>query len=226
MRKPRVIIYDDDAIIISVLVHFFSKRGYEVYSFNGPVVCPIYESLTDRCENSFPCADVMISDFEMPKMTGIELLERQAERGCKLDKRMKAIMSGYSDDELVAQCEALGYKFFQKPFTLAELSAWLNGCERHFDLSQQLTNKRVSRRNAFKQDIEYCLNSVSEEKFVATTFDKSSNGLGLRIAEALRVGDKIKIVRGLEVPYSEGVVKWCSKQGENTYRAGLCLLHS
>jgi CheY-like chemotaxis protein len=83
MRKPRAIIYDDDAVVLDMLTQYFVKRSYQVYSYNEPVVCPLYESLADSCENLAPCADVMISDFQMPKMKGTELFQRQAKRGCK-----------------------------------------------------------------------------------------------------------------------------------------------
>jgi CheY-like chemotaxis protein len=225
MRKPRVIIYDDDTIILDMLGRFFVKRGYEVYSYNEPVVCPLDEGLADSCANLSPCADVMISDFQMPKMTGIELFQRQAERGCRLDIKMKAIMSGYAGEDLASQYKDLGCSFFQKPFSMPALSVWLSERERHFDLSQQLNDRRANSRYEFKQDIEYCLHSASsQKKFIGITFDKSDDGLGIRIFKPLLIGEKILITKGLEVTHQTGDVKWCSKKGENIYRAGLRLL--
>jgi len=225
MRKPRVIIYDDDTIILDMLGHFFVKRGYEVCSYNSPTVCPPLEGLADSCENLSPCADVIISDYKMPEMTGIERLQRQSKRGCTVDSKRKAIMSGHADEGLMAQCRDLGCRFFEKPFVLSELSSWLSECEEHFDLSQQLPDRRANSRSAFKQEIEYCLHSVSsQEKFIGITFDKSNHGLGLRLFNPLHAGTEVKIIRGLEVPHQRGIVQWCSKQGENTYRAGLHLL--
>jgi len=226
MRKPRVILYDDDTIILDMLRHFFVKRGYEVCSYNIPTsICPPHRGLADSCENLSPCADVIISDYRMPEMTGIELFQRQSKRGCPVDINMKAIMSGYADEVLMEQCRDLGCTFFEKPFELSELSSWLSEREKHFDLSQQLLDRRAKSRYAFNQDIEYCLHSVSpQEKFVGIAFDKSDNGVGLRVFNPLFVGTEVKIIKGLEVPQQRGVVQWCSKQGENTYRAGVYLL--
>ena len=226
MRKPRAIIYDDDAAILDILRQFLVKRGYEVYSYSGPVVCPLCEGLADSCEKHAPCADVMISDFQMPKMTGIELFQRQAEKGCKLDIKMKPIMSGYAGEDLASQYKDLGCRFFQKPFSIPALSGWLSEREKHFDLSQQLHDRRTSSRNDFKQDIEYSLKHASQEKFSGATFDKSNDGLGLRIFSPLRAGDEITIIKGLEAAHLKGVVKWCSKQSQSTYRSGLRLLFS
>ena len=224
MRKPRVIIYDDDAMVLDMLERFFSERGYEVDSYSSVVVCK-YENITGSCENLSPCADIIISDFVMPKMTGIELFQRQLERGCKVDMKMKAIMSGYSDEKLVKQCEKLGCRFFAKPFAFSELSGWLSECEKNFDLSRQLNDRRVTRRYYLKKDIEYRVNpAISKEIFMGITVDKNNEGLGLRIFNPLRSGEEITIIKGFENTPVKGVVKWCRKQGENTYIAGLQLL--
>lgn len=225
MRKPRVIIYDDDAMILEMLGLFFTRKGYEIYSYSSPRVCPRNEDLSDSCENLYPCADIVIADYKMPKMTGTELLQRQLKRGCKVDTKMKAIISGYADEELVARCRDLGCSFFEKPFSLPELSLWLSECEKHFDLSQPLNDRRANSRYPFKQDIEFCLHAASsQEKLIGIAFDKSDAGLGLRVSSRLPVGAEVEIIRGLEVPQQRGVVQWCSRQSENSYRAGLHLL--
>lgn len=226
MRKPRVLIFDDEVIILELLERYFSMSGYEVFSYSTPAVCPLNESSAESCENLAPCADLVISDFQMPKMTGIELLQRQSRRGCKIDIKMKAIMSGYSGEELVTQCEDLGCKFIAKPFTSSALPRWLSECQKHFDLSQQLGGPKISRRYDYKQDIEYRLNSAgSHKKFPGFTVNKSDDGLGLRVFNPLPVGQKITIINGLEVPNLDGTVMWCSKESENAYSAGLRLLN-
>ncbi len=225
MRKPRVTIYDDSVIVLDILDRFFKEKGYEVDSYSSAVVCK-YENIIDSCENHSPCADIVISDYMMPKMNGIELFQRQLERGCKVDMKMKAIMSGYSDEELVKQCEQLGCKLFAKPFKFSELSGWLSQCEKNFDLSQKLNERRVTRRFDFKKDIEYRVNpAISQEIFMGMTFDKNNEGLGLRIFNPLLPGEEITIIKGFETAPLKGVVKWCRKQGESTYMAGLRLLN-
>ena len=139
MRKPRVIIFDDDVVIVKMLENFFMARGYEVSSYTEPVICPLYEKSADSCIKQEPCADVIITDFKMPKMNGLELLQGQTRRGCKLDIRNKVIISGYLDDQGLQKIRDLGCMFLQKPFTKSELSALLNECEKRFDLSQPLS---------------------------------------------------------------------------------------
>ena len=151
MRKPRVILCDDDVIILNMLELFFKKRGYEVLRYSSPVVCQ-FKYLADSCKNLGPCADVIISDYKMPGMTGLELFQRQSEIGCKADCKMKAIMTGYADEDIVKMCKDSGYRYFHKPFTLSELSGWLSQCEKLLDLSQQLNDRRLDTYDNIKQD--------------------------------------------------------------------------
>ncbi|MDH4232170.1 MAG: response regulator [Nitrospirota bacterium] len=227
MRKPRVMIYEDDIVTLNMLKRFFARRGYEVYSSSEPVVCPLYEipSDSDKCEQKNQCADVVISEFKMPKTTGIELFRRQLERGCNVDIKMKAITSVYSDEELLKMCRDLGCRFFEKPVELSDLSGWLTECEKHYDLSQPLNDKRAGTRHVFNQVIEYFVNpEASHEKFIGITLDKSFDGLGLRIFNPLRTGEEITIYNRFEKTKKPGVVLWCRRQGKTIYRAGLRLL--
>jgi len=159
-------------------------------------------------------------------MTGIELLQGQSKLGCKLEMKFKAIMSGYSDNSVISQCDEMGCKFFQKPVTFSQLSGWLSECEKLFDLSQQSGGKRINIRYEYIQAIEYCLHPVDKaEKLVGITVNKSNSGLGLRVFNPLSVGQNVTITGGLEVPPLQGTVMWCSKLSENIYRAGLHLIN-
>src|SRR5512137_1901798 len=135
MRKPRAIIFDDEIFVLNMLKDFFVVRGYEVLSFNDASdICPVYRTGGETCRNEHPCGDVMIVDFAMPGVNGVDLLELQKQRGCKLDIRNKSIMSGFIDDQNRQRVDAMGCNFIQKPFTLYALTEWLGQCEKRFDL--------------------------------------------------------------------------------------------
>lgn len=138
MRKPRVIVLDDEPFVLDMLGRFFDQRGYEVLSYAEPVICPLYEKCAESCEKVVPCADVVITDLKMPKMSGIELLERQTKRGCKLDVRNKAVISGHFEEGSIRKIDGMGCARFEKPFGLSALSGWLRECEQRIDLSQPL----------------------------------------------------------------------------------------
>jgi len=138
MRKPRVIILDDEPLVLDMLGRFFTHKGYEIFSSAEPIICPLYERCAESCEKMVPCADVVITDLKMPKMTGIELLERQTQRGCKLDIRNKAVISAHFDDDSIKRINELRCAHFEKPFRLSVLSEWLHKCEQRTDFSKPL----------------------------------------------------------------------------------------
>ena len=224
MRKPRVIIIDDDLIYLDLMKLYFTNWGYEVFAYNTPAVCPLNKDLSDACSSLSPCADILISDFKMPVMSGIELLQQQSKKGCKIDVRMKAIISGFSDEEIITSCKDLGCRYFQKPFSFSELSGWLKKCEQFFDFSRQLSANRSEPRYEFIEAIEYSVNPLSSpEKYIGITVNKSMHGLGIRVFNALHAKQEIRIIKGLEVTNLLGTVMWCNKGGENIYNAGLRL---
>ena len=142
MRKPRVIILDDEPLVLEMLGGFFTQKGYEIFSLIEPVICPLYERSAASCDKVVPCADVVITDLKMPKMSGIELLERQTRRGCKLDIKNKAVISAHLDEDSMRRISELGCVYFEKPFRLSALSGWLHECENRVDLLKPLNELR------------------------------------------------------------------------------------
>jgi len=223
LRKPRVIIFDDDAMLLEMLEFYFEKWGYEVFLNQNPLVC-LFDGSAGSCKSLTACADLMISDFRMPQITGLELFQLQEQRGCGVDRKMKAIMSGYAEEALLRQCKDSGYRFFEKPFYFSELYNWASECENNFDLSKQLAGGKPNKRHDFRRNIEYCLNaSCPRKKFIAFTVNKSIDGLGLWVFNPLYAGQEITILKGLGGTNLNGTVVWCTKLGERTYRAGLRL---
>jgi response regulator RpfG family c-di-GMP phosphodiesterase len=166
MRKPRVIIYDDEIKILGFLTDYFTLRGYEVLAFNEPMHCPVYEE-HDRCANHHPCSDIIITDLNMPKMNGIEMLQNQSQRGCRVAAKSRAFMSGFLDNESVDRIKELGGIFFQKPIAFNELSDWLDERERNLDLSQPLGIKRSTEHHECHEEVE-CLVLSHDEAIKAS----------------------------------------------------------
>ncbi|HXX57991.1 MAG TPA: response regulator [Thermodesulfovibrionales bacterium] len=138
MRKPRVLIFDDNIAIIRTLEDFFKLKGYEVFSYTEPITCPLYERGAESCDKSLGCADIVITDLHMPRMTGAELLRRQKERGCRLGAENKIIMSAYMAGTYEEMIKELGCSFFYKPSLMSALPDWLKEREKHFVLSEPL----------------------------------------------------------------------------------------
>jgi DNA-binding response OmpR family regulator len=64
MRKARIIIFDDDPVILDMLGYYFSVKGFEVQSFAEPILCHPSESASSCLT---PCSDIIITDFRMPQ---------------------------------------------------------------------------------------------------------------------------------------------------------------
>jgi len=137
IKKPRIIIYDDNTFVLKMVRTHFSEMNYEVQSFSEPIPCPPLEN-TNCCLN--PCADIIITDFRMPRINGIELLSHQAQRGCPITVKNKAIMSEDLPYEHIDKIIELADIFFQKPLHMEELNAWTKECISRVDLSQPLAN--------------------------------------------------------------------------------------
>ena len=138
MRKLRAIVFDDEEFIVDLFARYFGAMDYEVMTYTEPLICPIYEKNAEACTNEHPCADIIITDFRMPRMNGLEVIASQAARGCKLTARNKAVVSGYLDDESQVKIKQLGCRIFTKPIDFAELSDWVAECEKRIDRSRPL----------------------------------------------------------------------------------------
>jgi DNA-binding NtrC family response regulator len=218
MRKPRVNIFDDEVSILRFLREVISLRDFEVVTFDRPVVCPLYGAQADKCLNPKPCADIIMTDYKMPKMTGIEMLHLQAQRGCRVDVRNKAIMSGDPNNKQ-KMIEGVAGAFFQKPFNLHELFVWLDTCKERIDLSNPVRPLRRTNRHHVDTDIVYA-HSTDKKVYEGTLMNVSDNGICLKINAPLMEGQSIMIKTELPNGCKNASVRWLKKMGDRSYMAG------
>ena len=140
MRKPRVIVCDNEDMVLDVFRHLFERMGYEVLTADTPITCAFYREHADTCPQHDRCTDILITDNNMPNMTGLELLEMQHHRGCKLTSKNKALMTGNADSRLSEHAAVLGCQFFPKPVHISTILAWAQECEKRVDLSDPLAS--------------------------------------------------------------------------------------
>jgi FixJ family two-component response regulator len=221
MRKPRVIIFDDEVFILDMLKEFFLMRGYEVLSYSDPTsICPIYGKGDDLCSSHDRCSDVMITDFSMPGATGVELFEYQSRKGCKLDIRNKAIISGFIDDQNWIRVRQLGCAFFQKPFDLHTLMEWLAGCEQRIDLDQQVATRRKEQR--FESDREVVFRVPdSDDDYTGIAVNTSPTGLCLKVPTPLHREQTINFTASPFYSCNKASIRWVSKIDNGAYLAGV-----
>ena len=76
------------------------------------------------------------TDIDMPKVSGLKLIENQIRRGCKV--RHFGVMSGVLSNSVVKHAIELGCKIFKKPFEINKLRDWLDQCEKSLNSSRKL----------------------------------------------------------------------------------------
>jgi CheY-like chemotaxis protein len=135
-RKLRAIILEDDEALKELLGEILSLRGYDIHAFDNPAICPLQLAPECKCHENERCADILLSDINMPFITGLEFIRNQKDKGCKIP--YIALLSGDWGAERLSEAENLGCKTFSKPFKLEEIKGWLDEVEKNIDLSTEL----------------------------------------------------------------------------------------
>jgi len=136
----RIFLMEDDPHYRRALKSYLELLGHEVIDSEDPSGCPIYNELAEECQHDFPCGDMLLIDNNMPKMTGLEFLKRQSERGCKGMMKNKALMSAGLSDEERDQAREMGCQVFTKPFRLYRLREWIEDAILEYPEKQRLHN--------------------------------------------------------------------------------------
>lgn len=134
--RKRAIILEDEGSIRYILGRLISSCGYSVTSysspaeeaiFSNPEQCPMASGRGELFDESPSCAELIITDVDMPFTSGIEFVRKIRGVGCRV--RHVAVVSGKWSKELMLEAEALGCKTFVKPFGIGELRAWVSSLE-------------------------------------------------------------------------------------------------
>jgi CheY-like chemotaxis protein len=136
--KPRVLIFEDNDILRSTFENLLDSLGYEVFTFSDPGMCPVSDSVNHNCPLDHACADIIISDVNMPTQTGLELIKNRKQNGCKA--KFRALMSGDWSDPDLKHAQELGCHVFHKPFNMKEMLQWLNDCSERIEPERKLSN--------------------------------------------------------------------------------------
>ncbi len=124
--RPRVLIFEDNDILRSALEYILQQKGYEVFTFSDPKGCPTCHSTSHTCPKDYACADIIISDVNMPSKTGIEFIKERQQKGCKV--KYRALMSGDWTESDLKDAQEFGCFVLHKPFDIKKMLNWLDNC--------------------------------------------------------------------------------------------------
>lgn len=218
MRRRRAIVCDDDPAILELVASFFEERGYDVIALAEPVPCGA-DGGGPRCDGRHLCADVIVTDLQMPGASGIELLESQERAGCPIPAMNKAVLSGGLDHDALAAVRRLGCAWFRKPFSFTQIGAWVRECEFRTDLAQPLRLPRRERRVPCHPN-PLVVVGVGGEECVAEIVNRSSTGICLRLDRPLEVGEALAMRARPPAPPARLTVRWSRLHPTGGFLAG------
>jgi CheY-like chemotaxis protein len=112
-ERVRVLIVDDDLSLRKVLYRMLENGGYEVLSAGSGA-----EAL-EICRRSSPPVDLLVTDYNMPGMNGLQLGRECSAVHAELP--VLYISGAYPEQELRVESEMPKRGFLPKPFRREEL---------------------------------------------------------------------------------------------------------
>lgn len=152
-KSKKIIVVDDESMMLSTLKMLFEIEGFDnAEFFDNPknAIASIKENIPD----------LIISDFMMPQMNGIEFLN-EAKKICP-DTSM-ILLTGYADKEnaIKAINEVGIYKYIEKPWDNEDLLINIrNGLERSCLIVE--LNKKIEELSQAKVQLEKYSHSLEE----------------------------------------------------------------
>ena len=98
-RGERIAYVDDDEVVLLMVERLLDRAGFAVTAYSSP------EDLLDAVRNGTACYDLLITDYSMPGMTGLELA-RELRVLCP--ELPVVVSSGFVSEELRAEADEAG----------------------------------------------------------------------------------------------------------------------
>jgi putative two-component system response regulator len=155
MKPAKIIYVDDDIALLESVCELLTDDGFIVYQFSNG-----YDAFDKLLEEP---VDVVLSDIKMPKITGIELLEKIR----AVDMETPVILTtGFADLNMAIDAVKKGaFEFIIKPFDIPYLIHAINKAVQHKQAQQlekdykaELENMVVQRTQELTRTLEIVKN--------------------------------------------------------------------
>lgn len=143
--KPRILVVDDEESIREFLEIMLKKEGYEITLAEDGLKAK--EVLTKKT------FDMVVSDLQMPNMTGMELLKHVRESYPEL---VFMIITAFGTTESAVEAMKMGaYDYLTKPFKIDEVRINIQNALRskHLEVENRTLKKELTREYSFQNVI-------------------------------------------------------------------------
>lgn len=127
-KKPKkALVLDDNELLRKLMSTILRSKNFEVFEYSSPIE---FLSQNPIC-NQNGCdeyVDLILTDNQMPGMTGLEFLEMIRGKGCTFNNRLVGIVSGYFSNEQLERARSIGVNIFHKPMSMNDISNWIDQC--------------------------------------------------------------------------------------------------
>ena len=154
---PKILIVDDECSVIEILQDAFSKEPYEVLSAKSAA-----EALDIMAMKQI---DVVISDDQMPGLTGTEFLTQVRKR---YPNTTRIILTGHANLETAINSinEAEIYRFFTKPCNILDLIVTVRLALQNKELKEEIQrlNEITTHQSLVIEEMEKLYPGISQVK--------------------------------------------------------------
>jgi CheY-like chemotaxis protein len=124
MPGETALVFDDDNFFRTLWSDTLTDLNLQVITF--PTHELFLSQIKDDCSSvSLPCPDFILTDNQMPGMTGLEFLARISQLGCKIRGDRIGIISGRWEEDEIEKAMQMGWRVFQKYNSPEQIRAWI-----------------------------------------------------------------------------------------------------
>ncbi|TBW49239.1 response regulator [Marinobacter halodurans] len=167
---PTIALVDDEPMILKSLTRLFRKTDWRILPFDDP------QQALDKLQDE--SVDLVISDYRMPQMNGVEFLKRFKDTH---PDALRLVLSGQADMDGVLEAvnESEVYRFLLKPWNDDELLVTIRNALRFNEVlreNQQLADIVRRQRDRLKRQQQE-LERLESEMPGITRVDRTDDGL-------------------------------------------------
>jgi response regulator RpfG family c-di-GMP phosphodiesterase len=194
-ESARILVVDDERVIREILAEFLALEGFSVHTVEDGE-----KALTELRLHPY---DLLITDLKMPKLSGLQLLEKIEQERLGV---LTVLMTGFGTVETAIEAMKKGaYDYLLKPFKVEEVIHVVQRAlyrqrlqAENIRLREALTIYKVSEAIALSHDIEHILDVCLRAALDEVKADVAT--LHLRDPRTGLYEERVKIVASTDSP--------------------------